>query len=215
MAISELQLALIGAGAAGVVMVWGLQLWQDRKHRKTAERIFKGRQGDALLGGGTGEPEAVAADARREPGVRREPDADAGDLRATEEYQEPGEAVGPQEPAPEAAPLLPPQAADEWSTACFPDPPIRFRRRRCWAIQNAWAGDLSKPLHWLARSEDDGEWRQIDADDAGATANGRSHCNWSIVAARSDGELGRFFDGVQQVAQQTARRSNCRRAAKP
>ena len=37
MAISELQLALIGAGAAGVVMVWAYNSWQDRKHRKTAD----------------------------------------------------------------------------------------------------------------------------------------------------------------------------------
>ena len=206
MAISELQLALIGAGAAGVVMVWAYNSWQDRKHRKTADRIFKGRQGDALLGGGTGEPEAVAADARREPGVRREPDAEAGDLRTTEEYQEPGEAVGPQEPAPEAAPLLPPQAADAvvdcvlYLTAADPVPAPAV-----WAIQNAWAGDLSKPLHWLARSEDDGEWRQIDAHDAGR------YREWAVAlqlvdrrGAVSDGELGRFFDGVQQLAQQTA-----------
>jgi hypothetical protein len=51
MAFSELQIALIGAGAAAVALVWGYNLWQDRQHRKTAERIFKGSEGDALLPG--------------------------------------------------------------------------------------------------------------------------------------------------------------------
>jgi hypothetical protein len=48
MALSELQLALIGAGAAGVLLVWGYNVWQDRKHRRTAERIFNGGAGDAM-----------------------------------------------------------------------------------------------------------------------------------------------------------------------
>jgi len=48
MAISELQIALIGAGTVAVAIVWGYNAWQERRHRKTADRIFKGGQGDAL-----------------------------------------------------------------------------------------------------------------------------------------------------------------------
>jgi hypothetical protein len=51
MAFSELQVALAGAGVAAVAMVLGYNSWQERKHRKAAERIFKGGQGDVLLGG--------------------------------------------------------------------------------------------------------------------------------------------------------------------
>ena len=76
MAISELQIALIGAGAVAVGMVWGYNAWQDRKHRKAADRIFQGGQGDALLNGqqaATPVAPSPADDVRREPGERLEP----------------------------------------------------------------------------------------------------------------------------------------------
>jgi hypothetical protein len=72
-----------------------------------------------------------------------------------------------------------------------------------WAMQNVWAGDLSKALHWLVRNEVDGAWRRSDANDSGR------YREWvaalQLVDRRgpvSDGELGRFYDGVQQIAQQ-------------
>jgi FtsZ-interacting cell division protein ZipA len=74
-----------------------------------------------------------------------------------------------------------------------------------WAMQNAWAGALSKPLHWLVKNEADGVWRQIDAHDSGR------YREWVAalqLADRrgpvSDGELAQFFEGVQQVARQAA-----------
>jgi hypothetical protein len=73
-----------------------------------------------------------------------------------------------------------------------------------WAMQDVWAGDLDKTLHWLIRNEGDGGWRLIDAND-----NGR-YREWvaalQLVDRRgpvSDSELGRFFDGMQQIAQHT------------
>ena len=65
---SELQIALIGAGLAAVVLVVGYNKWQERKHRRDAERAFRSDHRDVLL-----EPRAEAdpADAaeRREPGI--------------------------------------------------------------------------------------------------------------------------------------------------
>ena len=46
---SELQLALLGAGVVAIAGVWVYNLWQDRKHRKAAEKLFKGDQPDVLL----------------------------------------------------------------------------------------------------------------------------------------------------------------------
>lgn len=46
---SELQLALLGAGAVAIAGVWGYNLWQDRQHRQAAKRVFKGDQPDVLL----------------------------------------------------------------------------------------------------------------------------------------------------------------------
>lgn len=201
MAISELQIALIGAGAAGVALVWGYNAWQDRQHRKNADRIFKVDAGDALLDGKPAvAPDLAAQELRREPGERREPDPDHAE---TEEATaaaaaEADEASHVPEPEP-----LPAESADPITdcvlhlTAAEPLPAPAV-----WAMQNTWAGDLSKPLHWLARS-DDGNWRQVDAHDTGR------HREWAValqLADRrgpvSDGELLRFFDGMQQLAQQ-------------
>lgn len=49
MAISEFQWSLVGAGAIAVGGVWAYNLWQERKHRKAAERVFRGQQADVLL----------------------------------------------------------------------------------------------------------------------------------------------------------------------
>ena len=219
MAISELQIALIGAGAVAVGLVWGYNVWQDRKHRNAAERIFKGGQGDALLGGrSVVMPVGLAADepVRREPGERHEPRFTEAVSEAEEALDraavtgdvvaEPAPAAPEPEPEPEPQPLLPTECADSvvdcllhlTAAAAVPAPAV-------WAMQNAWAGALSKPLHWLVKNEADGVWRQIDAHDSGR------YREWVAalqLADRrgpvSDGELAQFFEGVQQVARQAA-----------
>jgi hypothetical protein len=217
MAISELQIALIGAGALAVGMVWGYNAWQDRKHRGAAERIFKGGQDDALLDGQQAAIPAAPSfgeDLRHEPAERQEPRftdaADDAELPAgSEDAATTGVADNPPtETKPESEPqpaALPIEYADSMvdcvlrltATAPVPAPAV-------WAMQNAWVGELSKPLHWLVRNDVDGVWRQIDAHDTGR------YREWVValqLADRrgpvSDGELARFFDGVQQVAKQS------------
>ena len=205
MGISELQIALIGAGAVAVALVWGYNAWQDRQHRKTADRIFKGGQGDALLGGR--QPIAGGLPGP-DDGARQEP-------YFPEEADELSPAAGPagaaaevlpaeQESAP--LPLLPAECADAVADCVLhlaaaeplPAPAV-------WAMQNAWAGALSKPLHWLARTGGDGAWQPVDANDTGR------YSEWAVALQLvdrrgpvSDGELARFFDGVQQLAKQAA-----------
>ena len=212
MAISELQVALIGAGAAAVALVWGYNAWQERRHRKAAERIFKGGQGDALLGGEQAATPVVppAAGIRREPGERHEPRfaAEASDLPAVvgdASAVEPDVAALLQaEPEPAPAPEFPVEYADDVADCVLrlaaadpvPAPAV-------WAMQNAWTGELSKPLHWLARNDADDAWQPVDDHDTGR------YREWAValqLADRrgpvSDGELARFFDGVKQLAQQ-------------
>lgn len=206
MAISELQIALIGAGAAGVALVWGYNVWQDRQHRKTADRIFKGGQGDALTGE---EAAAVAAPVEfpADAGERQEPHfGDAADelpqAGAETEGVEPGAGAA----VAESAPLPLHECADPvadcvlrlTAAESLPAPAVQ-------AMQAAWAAELSKPLHWLVRNEDDGVWRQVGAHDTGR------YREWAAAlqlvdrrGAVSDSELARFFDGVQHVAQQAA-----------
>ncbi|SMB25831.1 putative Cell division protein ZipA [Sterolibacterium denitrificans] len=47
--ISELQLSLIVIGALSVGGVWGYNLWQERKHRKLEQKVFRGGQHDVLM----------------------------------------------------------------------------------------------------------------------------------------------------------------------
>jgi FtsZ-interacting cell division protein ZipA len=228
MIISELQIALIGAGGAAVAVVWGYNVWQDRQHRKTANRIFKGAQGDALLDGQ--QAATTDVDVRHESGERLEPHfaSDVSDVATAAADTNPAEiAVGsvlpveqeaapqpepvrePQrepkpEPKPESKPELPVEYADTVTdcvlrlTAAEPVPAPAVR-----AMQNAWAGGLAKSMHWLARSEVDGAWSPLDANDTGR------YREWAATlqlvdrrGAVSDSELARFFEGVQQVAQQ-------------
>jgi len=201
MAISELQIALIGAGAAGVALVWGYNVWQDRQHRKTADRIFKGGEGDALLAGAAA---PVADDRQRlEPQFSAETYTDEAAADQATANDGSG-AMAQAEPLAAAAPAMPSDCADEIAdcvlrfTAPEPVPAPAVQ-----AMQTAWASELSKSLHWLAKSESDESWRRIEANDSGR------YRDWAVALQLvdrrgpvSDGELGRFFDGVQSVAQQ-------------
>jgi FtsZ-interacting cell division protein ZipA len=223
MAISELQIALIGAGAAGVAAVWGYNIWQDRQHRKTADRIFKGGHGDALLPDDPvpSEDPATDSDKRREPLERLEPrfsDETLHDL--PESVAQPLEAsaaadtvidhagadtLPPVEDAGQPF-SLPAEFADELADCVLhlaaveavPAPAVQ-------AMQNVWASQLTKPVRWLAKSDVDGNWQAVAVDDVGR------YREWAVAlqladrrGAVSDGELARFFDGVQQLAQQTS-----------
>ncbi len=216
MAISELQIALIGAGVAGVAMVWGYNLWQDRKHRKTAGRIFKGGPGDALLPDRKAPQTSPAgAFSGAGDGERQEPhfgDAagDAGEFAGAEDTVADG-ADAAQElqdsaPPPEVFPVGCADAVADCVLHLVAAEPVPAPA--VWAMQNTWAGELSKPVHWLARKTADGDadaaWQRVDAHDTGR------YREWAVaiqLADRrgpvSDGELARFFDGVQQLAQQT------------
>jgi hypothetical protein len=190
---NELQIALIGLGAAAVAGVWAYNRWQERNHRRLAERVFAGRQPDALLGGNaTAEPAEPVAPAA--PEERREPVlAPAG-----------GQPAGGQPAAePEQVPL-PADWVDELADCAVglefadavPAPSL-------WAAQASWAAHLTKPLAWYGCDAVSRQWRRLSAHDAGS-------CGAACVAlqladrqgAVSDNELSIFLDGVRQVAQQ-------------
>jgi ZipA, C-terminal FtsZ-binding domain len=75
---TELQMGLIGLGAAAVVGVLGYNKWQERRHRKLAEAMLKPGHDDVLFG---------AANAAS--GVRSEPELRAAAPVATPERREP------------------------------------------------------------------------------------------------------------------------------
>ena len=203
MALSELHLALIGAGVTAVLMVWGYNVWQDRKHRKTAERIFSGDKPDMLAG--HAEPATAQDEERQEPTL------------ASEVHDEPASvttpAVEPPPPTVEAAQAPDPahgEPATPDSMDDIADCTLRFGAATPIAapivqsIQRGWSGELAKPLTWMARGGASGGWLRIGADDEG------SYREWAVslqlVDRRgpvSETELAAYCAGVEALAQQT------------
>lgn len=133
MAISELQVGLLVAGGAAVAAVWAYNIWQERQHRKTAERLFKGEQADVLLKDAPAvvEPEAPRAaepvadrfeEARSEPAERVEP---TFGLPEPEPLPEPAPIVAT-EPAPMPAPEPVPVAVAAPVAESAPSAPASF-----------------------------------------------------------------------------------------
>jgi hypothetical protein len=65
---TELQMGLIGLGAAAVVGVFAYNKWQEQRHRKLAEKVLKPHHEDVLLGAGP----KPATPERNEPDLRVE-----------------------------------------------------------------------------------------------------------------------------------------------
>ncbi len=192
MPVNELQLGLIGAGAAVVAAVWGYNLWQERQHKKLAEKIFKGGQPDVLLQG-------------QDTEERIEPSATAKQERVEPALAPPPESAAPAAPRESAAPPAPPAAwADEIADCRVA---VEFRdgvaAPALWSVQAAWADGLSKTLSWVGYDAPARHWKKLTAHDAGRYG--------AVVAALQladrqgavgDDELAAFLNGVQRLAQQ-------------
>jgi len=210
MALSELHLALIGAGTAGVLIVWGYNVWQDRKHRREADRIFNGSREDAL-GPGAAETRDEAAHApppveelRQEPTLSGEADpAPAGE-------DEQADAAA----AHDVARVLDESGGgDEVLADCgdaVADCIVHFNAGSplaaplVFSSQRSWIGDIGKPVTWYARVGDGGAWLAL------TPASETSHLEWAAGlqlvdrrGAASLAEISRFCEGVAALAQQS------------
>jgi len=179
---SELQIALIGAGIAAVVLIVGYNKWQERKHRRDAERAFRSEHRDVLL-----EPRAEGESAeRKEPGIG------AAEEQARRFSETPVKRTTPELPR-----LLDARA----------DCVIRLEAiealdvAKVWAIQSEQLAGLSKPVRWFGFNDADNVWLPLGPDSSGA-------CHWFCAALQlvnRQGSIGetdfmRFTGGVQRVA---------------
>ena len=182
---SELQIALIGAGLAAVVLVVGYNKWQERKHRRDAERAFRSEHRDVLL-----EPRT---------------EADAGD---SAERGEPG--IGASEGAPprftdvplkRAAPELPRLLDSRADCVIRLEAIEALDVGTLWLAQTEHLAGLSKPVRWFGFNDADNVWLPLNAGSTGA-------CHWFCAALQlvnRQGSIGetdfmRFTGGVQRVA---------------
>lgn len=188
---NELQIAMIGAGAVAVAAVWGYNKWQERQQKKLAEKVFKGGQADALMGGQQAAPAVAAA-------------TDSGSVDRREPVLPGEEAVAEQPEAVAGEPPLPEQYADEIADCVIRiDFAESVAAPGLWAAQSRWAGHVSKPLFWLGLDDQCREWHLLSAEDTGRY---KAVCASLQLANRegpvSDGELSAFLDGVWALAGQ-------------
>lgn len=197
---SDLQLSLIGLGLALVVAVFAYNKWQERKHRKMAEGVFRGNHPDVLLGRKQVEPaeRGEPDEERMEPAIQaptHEGEAEAD--RATARSDLPAE-EGDMRDAGEPSEALADPAID-----CV----VRFESAELiggpylWQAQHQAMGKLTKPLCWCGLNERTGGWERL-------TANGASDYRRLRVALQladrrgplSDNELTIFLNGLQRLA---------------
>lgn len=218
MAISELQVALLGTGAVAVAAVWGYNAWQERKHKKLAAQIFKGAtQADDPLAtespAAAIEPiDAETQDAQLEPGERIEPSFGSGEVEFVADEIPAPQPVTPSvaevaaEPVP-AAPLshsIPPLPLEYLDPAA--DCIVRFiaaepvSAEAIATLQGSFAAELGKPLVWYGW--DNYAWQRLDGFSGSAL-------HWVAAlqlvdrrGALAAPEFARFRNGLAQVAAQ-------------
>jgi hypothetical protein len=191
---SELQMALVGLGVLLVLVVWGYNLWQEKKLRRQASDMLPKAAQDVLMVG------REASSERNEPSVYAdEPD----------ELIEPS--FAPPAPSPKVeqeSPVSPLPA--EWADGAadcllrieFVDPvPVAS----LWAERATMAAGIDKPMQWLGLDEKSGRWRALLPQDPGSVIQ------LAIALQLTDrrgpiGEvtLSAFLGGAHQLAQRFA-----------
>lgn len=188
MALSELQLGLIGAGAFAVVGVFAYSKWQERRHRRQAEKVFGPEQRDVLL-----EPEPAGGSGER---------LDPAETILAPEPPPPPLAVQEGNGRRQALDL--PGALDRRVDCVVRIESIEpLQAAKLWLAHQALLGGGSKAVSWFAFDDGRNAWEPINGHSAG------SH-NWFCVAMQMADRRGamdgvafsEFVDGVQQVCDQ-------------
>jgi FtsZ-interacting cell division protein ZipA len=197
---SDLQLSLIGLGIVLVIGVFAYNKWQERKHRKLAERVFRGDHPDVLLGRQQADPPAVvgAGEERIEPGVQPAPhEEEANPVAATSGSEAPADLQGQRVAA------EPPQELADPAIDCV----VRFESAESiggpylWQAQHQAMGKLSKPVCWSGVNERTGVWERLTAHGAGNYRRLRAALQLADRRGPlTDPELTLFLNGVQRLA---------------
>lgn len=188
MALSELQLGLIGAGAFAVVGLFAYSKWQERRHRRQAEKVFGAEHRDVLL----------------------ESESSGG----TSERLEPAETLVAPEPSPPPRPVqegngrrqaldLPGVLDSRVDCVVRIESIEPIQAAKLWLAHQAVLSGACKAVSWFAFDDGRNAWEPIHGHATG------SH-NWFCVAMQMADRRGamdgvafsEFVDGVQQVCDQ-------------
>lgn len=188
---SELQLSLIGAGAALVAAVFAYNKWQEHKHRKLAERVFRKDHPDVLLGARQAGPAEIAGDERIEPAIQDAPDIGEASAAVPADRQGMGAAAEP------------PQELTDPTIDCI----VRFESPGpiggpyLWQAQHRAMDKLTKPLVWCGLDERSGAWERLTANGAGDYRRLRAALQLADRRGPlTDSELTLFLNGAQRLA---------------
>lgn len=197
---NDLQLALIGFGVFLVAAVWAYNFWQERKHRRQAEKVLPPGTADVLIAGRAedgGAPDAAGA----KVAIPREPTIDAPAVFAI---------------ATEECSATPPPAAVEFHQSAELPAEWADGRVDClvriefvaaqpvaglWAEHANWSGQIDKPLQWLGFDEKTGRWRVLHAQDSGTVAQLAAALQLTDRrGAVSPAVLSAFIAGIHRLA---------------
>ncbi|CAG4883821.1 Cell division protein ZipA [Georgfuchsia toluolica] len=192
MVISEFQQALIGAGAAAVLGVWAYNRWQEYRHRKAAEKIFRDSQPDVLIeqAADSAADEISGAELNERIDPRIEPV-----FTSPQDDEVSGEAVGADEMDGAAAPAgLTAAPSNDAPGEEFIDPMIELGLalppdQSVAVLQAAWRetnADCHKRIRWVGRAAGNGEWIEIDDPSVSAA----DHAYVAIQLADRQGAIG-------------------------
>jgi FtsZ-interacting cell division protein ZipA len=188
MPISELQLGLMGVGAAAVLGVFAYSKWQERRHRRQAEQVFGAEHRDVLL-----EPEGASSPATE----RVEP------AELSESTPAPATRPVAEGSLRRQVPELPGALDDRVDCVIRIESIEPLQAAKLWMAQRELMQGVDKPVVWFAFDDGRNAWEEIGGHSAG------SH-NWFCAAmqmadrrgAMDAGEFAAFVDGVHKVCDQ-------------
>lgn len=186
MAMSELQMGLVGVGGVVVVGIFAFNKWQERKQRKAIEAATPTVQEPVLseLPAGVLKPERVEPVIGAESAPRVQPSAktvkDASARRVP--------------------PLLPAEVDEraDWVVRIESIEPVVAGR--LWQAAAQQLDGIAKPVRWFGFSDSGNRWEVVGPNSAGAY-------HWVCAALQlvdrrgpaSDADLGRLSDGLQHM----------------
>ncbi len=149
---NELLYGLIALGAGGVLLVLGYNTWQERKHRRTAEKAFRSDHRDVLLEGDA--PSSEIPDPLSESGCER---------------IEPASSRIP--PAPPIGRAMDPELPVEARAIdCVIriEAPAGVEGGALVAGAGGPLSQISRPIHWYGLSDETHQWLQLETDETGS-----------------------------------------------